>query len=456
MARPNDDPHRRSVRLAGCAPLAPPGMEERAPRGSSRRAGGVRRGREAGTTVAEAGRPVWSRTFPPICNRTLTVPETPASTGTGSPGGRVAMRQVPTVSRGDQPMSIARRAVVAAAVMVAGVAGPASSAFANHGGHHLFLQKATIDAAATEVTLPSFEGVSDGQRVVFIVTESSSRSDAARRGVSYAPKLANVVGTTAVQAVTYDEEGRISFPASVDFSPERQVTPGPDGVPPAVAEPGAIGEDGYSPFIQLPDGTVLNAPHVGNDSGQADKLVSIDNDTVVFELTAGFYEDNEVSYISTEASDPVAAALENVTYAPALAAAPRKADVVDEDDAASEGLVAFTNGQLGVDNPERQGLSSALLDGLSPLNVLEEVPEPARSPEYSPLWDVHLTTWTDTVVDAGENTRQRDFEAIELLADEGLVTGFGGGAFAPSGFFVNCPVISEVRGRRATPPGAGG
>ena len=342
-------------------------------------------------------------------------------------------------------MSIARRAVVAAAVMVAGVAGPASSAFANHGGHHLFLQKATIDAAATEVTLPSFEGVSDGQRVVFIVTESSSRSDAARRGVSYAPKLANVVGTTAVQAVTYDDEGRISFPASVDFSPERQVTPGPDGFPPAVAEPGAIGEDGYSPFIQLPDGTVLNAPHVGNDSGQADKLVSIDNDTVVFELTAGFYEDNEVSYISTEASDPVAAALENVTYAPALAAAPRKADVVDEDDAASEGLVAFTNGQLGVDNPERQGLSSALLDGLSPLNVLEEVPEPARSPEYSPLWDVHLTTWTDTVVDAGENARQRDFEAIELLADEGLVTGFGGGAFAPSGFFVNCPVISEVR-----------
>src|ERR671919_3149452 len=89
MARPNDDPHRRSVRLAGCAPLAPPGMEERAPRGSSRRAGGVRGGREAGTTVAEAGRPVWSRKFPPICNRTLTVPETPASTGTGSPGGRV-------------------------------------------------------------------------------------------------------------------------------------------------------------------------------------------------------------------------------------------------------------------------------------------------------------------------------------------------------------------------------
>lgn len=343
------------------------------------------------------------------------------------------------------PRSIARKAVLAAAVMAVGVAGLASTAYASHGDHHVFLRSADIDASATQVTLPSFEGVSDGDTVTYIVTESSNRPDAARRGVNYAPKLANLVGTSAVQVVTYDDEGRIVFPASVDFSPERQVTPGPDGFPPAVAEPGAIGDAGYSPFIQLPDGTVLNAPHLANDSGQADKVTSMDDDAVVFELTAGFYEDNEVSYISTEASDPVAAALENVTYAPALAVAPRKHDVVDEADAASEGLVAFTNGQVGVDNPERQGLSSALLDGLSPLNVLEEVPEPGQNPEYSPLWDVHLTTWTDAAVNSGENTRQRDFEAIEALAHEGLVTGFDGGAFAPSGFFVNCPVISEAR-----------
>ena len=316
----------------------------------------------------------------------------------------------------------------------------------------VFLPTATVDPQATEVTLPLFEGVSDGEIVQYIVTESSARADAARRGVNYAPKLANAAGTTAVQSVTFDDEGRVVFPATVDFSPERQVAPGPDGFPPAVAEPGAVGEEGYTPLIQLPNGTVLNAPHLLNGSGRADKVISVGDDrqgeaTVDFELISGFYEGNEVRYISTEASDSVAAALENATYAPALGGAPRASEVADEDDAASEGLAAFTNGQLGVDNPERQGLNSALLDGLSPLNVIEEVPEHGRAPEYSPLWDVHLTSWTDAAIAAGQNTRQTDFEEVVDLADDGLVTGFGGGAFAPSGFFVNCPVISELRAR---------
>lgn len=83
----------------------------------------------------------------------------------------------------------------------------------------------------------------------------------------------------------------------------------------------------------------------------------------------------------TEASDPLAAALENVPYVPLLAGTP-KAALVD--------LVAFANGQTGKDNPQRQGLSSALKDKLGPLNIAANTP---ASPAYSPLWAVNLAKW---------------------------------------------------------------
>ena len=66
----------------------------------------------------------------------------------------------------------------------------------------------------------------------------------------------------------------ITFPASVDFSPQRVIAPGPAGFPPAMAQPGAVGETGYSPLVQVTfRGTpvVLNAPQIANATGQADK-----------------------------------------------------------------------------------------------------------------------------------------------------------------------------------------
>lgn len=337
------------------------------------------------------------------------------------------------------------RTLLAIAALSTGVLGLASPVSASEEGQKVLLRSASINDAATTVTLPLFHGRAHGHPVAYIITESSRRADAARRGVNYSPKLANAAGTAAVQQVQYDSQGRLVFPASVDFAPERHVAPGPDGFPPSVAEPGAIGESGYTPLIQLPNGTILNAPHLANHTGRADKIISMSHRKVEIELTAGFYEDEEVRYISTEATDPVGAALENVTYAPALGAAPRASDVADEEDAASEELVAFTNGQVGASNPQRQGLSSALLDGLSPLNILDEIPESGRRPAYSPLWDIHLTSWIDPMVQAGRNTRQTDLDTVRGLAELGQVTGFGGAAFGPSGFFVNCPVISEER-----------
>jgi hypothetical protein len=74
---------------------------------------------------------------------------------------------------------------------------------------------------------------------------------------------------------------------------------------------------------------------------------------------------------------------------------------------------ATTRRGMGV-NPQRQGLNSAILDGLSPLDVLRWKPNQGG---YSPLWDG--------------------------LAEHGLVAAPDGSPFAASGFIVNCPIISQ-------------
>ena len=59
------------------------------------------------------------------------------------------------------------------------------------------------------------------------------------------------------------------------------------------------------------------------------------------------------------------------------------------------------------------------------------------------MWDVHLETWTDAAVQAGLNVRQTDFSAALQQVTSGNATGFPAGtAFGPSGFVVNCPVVS--------------
>ena len=292
--------------------------------------------------------------------------------------------------------------------------------------------------SATEVRLPLYEGVRNGQPVHYIVTEASDGDWAATLGVSRADKLDNARGSAAVQVVSIDDQGRIVFPASVDFSPARQVqgTPG-TGFPPAVALPGSVGETGYSPLVELPDGTILNAPHVYNASGQHDSVRSVDLQAGVadVELADGWARDKFVRYISTDASDPVAAALEASTFAPALNAAPGLGN--DGSDSSRASLAAFTNGPTGVDNPERQGLNSALLGEGGPNNILAWLPNQGR---YSPLWDVHLSTWAPGLAP----TLQTRFADVEDFAEDGDITAPDGTVWGATGFIVNCPVIIEI------------
>ena len=310
----------------------------------------------------------------------------------------------------------------------------------------------TENAGPTTVTYPFYRGTSQGRDVRYVITDASTRSAAEALGVNYVPKLANAAGTAAVQNSSSEigSGNGIDFPASVDFSPTRVIIPGPTGFPPAAAQPGAVGEPGYSPLVQVlfrGRPVILNAPQIANATGQADKIVSIAHNqrTVTYLETDGCYDNESVHYASFEASDPGAATIEDVTYAPALAATPSAgcADAaVVAPNCSRESLIAFTNGQTGATNPQRQGLNAAILDGPPPLNILQEIPEPTSQFDYSPMWDVHLETWTPAAVAAGLNVRQTDFSAAMAQVTNGDATGFPAGPFGPSGIVVNCPVVS--------------
>ncbi|WP_367025367.1 hypothetical protein ABZN20_11670 [Methylococcus sp. ANG] len=329
------------------------------------------------------------------------------------------------------------------ALLLAGLGLLSSNVYAteNEGGRDLFIRSAVENPTEDTVNLPLYRGRSQGQTVWYVVLDASTGTAAEKYGVNRADKLKNARGTAAVQKVRL-VDGLIEFPATVDFRPERLVVPGPSGFPPLAVQPGAVGQPGYSPLIELPDGTILNAPHLANDSGQADKVVALDTGarSVTYKETEGYANGKEVYYVSTDASGFTAAALEGVTFAPQLDAAPFLGG--DGSKSARAALAAFVNGQTGADNPERQGLNSALLDGLDPLNVIAWTPNQGR---YSPLWDVHLAMWSDAAVTDGLNVMQEDFGDILGLARKGLVTAPGGAKFGPAGFIVNCPVVSRVR-----------
>src|SRR6516165_21879 len=332
-------------------------------------------------------------------------------------------------------------AAIAVPASAAAIPASASTASGNSGAGRLFITSAVEHPDGT-VTLPLHQGISHGQPVYYVVTDASDGSVAALMGINTSQKLANAANTAGVEKVSINPDGTVVFPATVNFSPTPgfTLTPGPAGFPPAAASPPAVGDPGYSPLIQMPDGVVLNAPQVANNTGQANKVVSIDlaDKTVTYKETDGFQGGNALRYASFDSSDAGAAAIEHVTYAPALNNLPTLND--DSTASARASLAAFTNGQTGATNPNRQGLNSAILDGLDPLNVLRWNPTQGR---YSPIWDAHLTQWQ---VPAGQRTLQTDFGTVQNLADQGTVVGFNGTAqgttFAASGIIVNCPIVA--------------
>src|SRR5689334_8851432 len=188
-------------------------------------------------------------------------------------------------------------------------------------GSRVFITSAHENADGT-ATFPLHRGTSHGQTVFYLILDTSDGTLAQRLGVNHSQKLTNAANTGAVEQVRYNADGSIDFPATVDFTPQRVVQAGPIGFPPATVAPGAVGEAGYSPLIQLPNGTVLNAPQIAtgaasDNSSRADKVVRLDlvHMTVNYRETPGFQGGKAVRYVSTDASDPAAAALEDATFA---------------------------------------------------------------------------------------------------------------------------------------------
>ncbi len=292
--------------------------------------------------------------------------------------------------------------------------------------------------ARQEYTVPAYRGVSGGKPYWFVVTEASDPNVARLLGVNYAPLLKNAIGTQATEKASFSR-GSLQVPATVDFSPKNVVVPGPTLFPPTTAQPGSVGQTGYSPLLELPGGIVLNASHIANGSGLHDKVVSLrpEDHRVTLKETLGYLDGKNVRYFSMEASNGLPAALEDTTLAPALDSLPGLAD--DAAVTARSPLAIFINGQTGQNNPERQGLYSALSGEGSPLNIIGSGPTEAT---YSPFWNLHVTQWTDAAVKAGLNLHQDTFETVAQLAADGTVTGPGGAAWGPNGLVVNCSVVS--------------
>jgi hypothetical protein len=314
------------------------------------------------------------------------------------------------------------------------------------------------------VTFPLRLGTAASHTVYYVITDASNQTVAQNLGVNFTPKLANAAETSTVQHSSSSDATSINVPGDVDFSPAHVLIPSATGFPPLAASPGAVGNAGYSPLVELPSGVVINAPQIGdgtNTNGAdkahwADKVDSVDADnrTVSYDETNGCYEDQSVHYVSTDASAAGPAAIEDVTYAPALGNAPFPECGTNDINVngpfinpgcARESLIAFINGQTGQDNTQRQGLNAAILDQQSPLNILEDVPNSGGRFNYSPMWDIHLVHWNDSVPVANR-LRQTDFARAEALvgrqAESITPQGIPSNTFQATGFIVNCPLIS--------------
>lgn len=304
----------------------------------------------------------------------------------------------------------------------------------------------SVDADANTVTLPLFRGMAAGQTVWHIVTDSSDAADAVARGVVHAPLLARAGH---VQAVA-QKDGVLQFAAAPDFAPGRRLVPGVQGFPPAEAVPGATAPAAYSPFIRLAaGGPVLNAPIVATGEGPfdlaghgnvMDRVLAIDTakGMITLLLSHGFAEGRRVAYISTEASDPAAAALERATHVPQLGEGDADIALLVFANAAEQGMTqALLRGGLA-----RHATLGSSAELAAPLNILSAFPMGKTARGYSPSWRVTLLQWAD-----GVTPRRMEAQAdIWRLITAKQLTGPGGMPPAPSEMVVNCPVIAWLDG----------
>lgn len=303
----------------------------------------------------------------------------------------------------------------------------------------------SVDTVRGTAELPLTAGMAGGQPAWFLVTESSDSADAASRGVNWAPRLASLRGTGAVQRGRLDA-GRLIVTAGVDFSPTQSVVADADSAfPPTRAEPGSVARAGYSPLVELPGGIVLNAPVVADAESHLDRLVRLDRAAAraTVRISRGYADGRTAWYISTEASMAMVAALEGATFVPGFASVGGAGNAAPADDARS-GIVVIVNGPLATeDAAQRHGLRSALRGEGDPNSILEMHP---ASPRYTPLWDLHMAMWTPRAEREASRERLLSFGEVTQRVQAGLLAGMPGepghAGLGRAGVVINCAVVA--------------
>lgn len=377
----------------------------------------------------------------------------------------------PILQRSRMVIALAAGASISLAVVSFSVANaPTSSAAANL--HHgldrasvatkgvfsdLLASAINVDVAHDAVTLPLYEGVSNGKPTWYVITDTSSRAYAKKFGANFSGKLQNAVGTAAVQQGEW-HGSTLSFAGTVNFGLKHVLIPGPNGFPPAKFAPGAVGDAAYSPLVGVSEGTgtaahevVINAPQVANATGLSGSVVSINKTKhwVKLSLLAGFVDGQNTLYLHTDASTTLVAALEDSTYAPNLNASPGLAS--DAPTGTRAAIIPVVNGPRGESNPSRQGLQSALLGQGDPLNVAQE--QPSDPVHYTPVWDVTPVQWTAKAIRSGKRVQLTSWQQVAAEAVAGNVTSAlpgtpdkGIGGINSSGAISNCPIVVTFPG----------
>lgn len=311
------------------------------------------------------------------------------------------------------------------------------------------------------VTLPLFRGLSPtNEPVDYIITDASDFDVARAMGVNYAPKMRHAVGEGS-QSVTL-QDGVMRFRGSVDFTPGHLVVPGSAMMPfpPRVAKPGAVGDAEWSSMAVLPSGVVLNVQVVHNASGAHDRVKSIDLEkrTVTLSLLDGFQGGRPYYYhLVTDVSEALPAALENGVHTPRLAKVPGYGQSRATDRSALLGFSPVLNGITETKTRQDQGFAASIANaGIDPINVFPIDPDNENRSEtnnYSPLWDAHVSMWTEAAINAGKRRRITSFPDLEGLVRAGLVTSASinppgpGNSFVaglrPTRAIINCPVIAQ-------------
>jgi len=313
------------------------------------------------------------------------------------------------------------------------------------------------------VTLPLFKGAvqtpSGLKPAWYVILDAGNQAEAERLGVNFSKKLPNA--GDAARPATRRSDGTFLFQSGVvDFSPNRVVVPGSEAraFPPKQAQPGSVGDANYSPLVRV-DGIVYDAPIVAAAVDDADinfpsgkpdyalvhdQVIAIDpaHRTVTLSLINGFSFGKPVWYISTDSSDPTVSAIEGNTFAPRM----RKLEVGIDDISRSavERIFIATNGasEGACNNPQRQGLSAALLDGHRPNNTFGGIPTIAS--DYSPVWDANLYEWTQDAIDKGYRGLLTEEFRILKLARDGYITGPNGAPFGSAGPVIVCGVAARL------------